>query len=88
MYTQKLRQFKIVQSQRKTIAESQAASKQVMKRRNPEACAITRAKRAKEERDQGRDETLASLEVHNHNEIKSSHEEKMTALLLEYEPHD
>ncbi len=51
------------------VAESQATSKHVMKRRDPEACAITRAKRAKEERGQERAETLASLEVHNHNEI-------------------
>jgi hypothetical protein len=46
------------------------------KKESREACAITKGKRAKEERDKGRTETLASFNVHSHNEIKSYHEEK------------
>jgi hypothetical protein len=63
------------------IAQSQAASKCVMKRRNPEACVITKGKRAKEERDKGRAETLASLDSHRLNEIKSFHDKKKSELL-------
>jgi len=59
------------------IAELQAASKRVTKRMSPEACAITEGKRAKEERDKGRAETLASLDSHSLYEIK-----KATMILL------
>jgi hypothetical protein len=58
------------------ILESQATSKRAMKKRNQEACGITRARRAKEERDQGRAETLTSLNYHMHQQIKTCHEEK------------
>jgi len=58
------------------ILELQAKSKRVMKKSNQEACGITRAKRAKEERDQGRAETLTSLNCHMHQQIKTCHEEK------------
>jgi hypothetical protein len=57
------------------IEEYQAAAKHVTKNRNPEVCALTRAKRAKIERDQGRAETLASLEINNHSEITRLHDE-------------
>jgi len=63
--------------------ESQAASRRVMKKRNPEACTITRAKRAKAERDQGRAETLTSLDRHMHQQIRTSHEEKRDEQLHE-----
>jgi hypothetical protein len=55
--------FAIVQEK---IVESKAISTRVMKRRNPEACANTRAKRAKEERDQRRAMTLTSIDNHTH----------------------
>jgi hypothetical protein len=63
------------------IVESKAASTRVMKKRNPEACASTRAKRAKEERDERRAITLTSLDNHVHQQIKSYHEEKMAEQL-------
>jgi hypothetical protein len=45
-------------------------------KKEPRSIAFIRAKRAKEERDQGKVEALASLEVHNHNGILRFHEEK------------
>lgn len=64
------------------IEASQVAAKRVIKNRNPEICALTRAKRAKLERDKGRAETLASFEVHNHSKIKKLHDGKKDELLL------
>ncbi len=70
------------------IEESQVAAKHVTKNRNPEVCATTRAKRAKVERDQGRAETLAFLDVNNHSEILRLHEEQKAQLLQQNEPHE
>jgi hypothetical protein len=69
------------------IEESRAAAKRVTKNRNPEVCALTRAKKAKVERDQGRAETLASLEVNNHSEITRLHDERKAELLQQNDVH-
>ncbi len=54
-------------------------AKHVIRNRNPELCVLTRVKMAKLERDQGRAETLASVEAHNHSKIKNLHKEKRTS---------
>jgi hypothetical protein len=64
------------------------ATKQVTENQNPEVCATSRAKNVKVERDQGRAETLAFLDINNHSEIIRLHEERKTWLLQQNEPHE
>ena len=68
------------------IEESKMRAKCIAKR-NPELCALNRAKMAKVERDQGR-ATLASLEFHNHSEIERLHEQKKAALLQQHDANE
>ena len=70
------------------IEESKVAAKRTMKNRNAELCAVTRAKKAKVERDEERAQTLASLENHNHSQVLRLHDEKKTELLLQHDLHE
>ena len=66
-------------SVKEKIEESKVAAKRTMKNRNAELCAVTRAKKAKVERDEERAQTLASLENHNHSQVLRLHYEKKTS---------
>jgi len=75
-------------SVKEKIEESKVAAKRTMKNRNAELCAVTRAKKAKVERDEERAQTLASLENHNHSQVLRLHDEKKTELLLQHDLHE
>jgi hypothetical protein len=57
------------------------AAKRVIINRNQDLCAVSRAKRAKLERDEERAQTLTSLQHHNHSQVVRSHDERKAEML-------
>jgi len=63
------------------IEDSKMAAKRVIINRNQDLCAVSRAKRAKLERDEERAQTLTSLQHHNHSQVVRSHDERKAEML-------